>query len=124
MPIILGTARPDCDYKNPKRTLIIAGQEGCPRQAQFKIWIQAPDGAYKEKAVHACRSHAPEIFRGFMKMAAEMRRMEKGVRAMVADLDVLSGKKEGKRVLVQKQEKGANVKKLNAFLQKQRQKKN
>lgn len=102
MPIVLGTAMPDCDYKDPKATLIIRGQEGCPRQAKFKIWIEnVDDGAFKDKPIHACPGHASQLFHMFKAMAKEMRRMKEKVVVKVVDITAEPLGKQNTRVLLQ-----------------------
>lgn len=103
MPVLLGQAKPDCSYKDPKSLLIIRGQEGCPRQAQFKIWIQnVDDGAYKDKPIFACRSHAGVLFKMMQDLAKEMRRLKDNVRVFVVDLDLQPGDKKAVTLLVAK----------------------
>lgn len=120
MPIVLGTAKPDCDYKDPK-SIVITSKEGCPRQAQFKLWIEnVQDGAYKDKPIHACRSHAGILFKMLRDMAKEMRRLKDRVIVKVLDLDHADPSKKTVRVLVQREDKGRDVRKLNNFLAKRR----
>jgi hypothetical protein len=101
MPVILGAAREDCSYKDPHSLLIIAGKEGCPRQAQFKIWIQSTvDNAFKDKPIFACRSHAGVLFQKMKEMAQEMRRMGEKVVVMVEDITLSPDAKRRTKLLV------------------------
>lgn len=121
MPIVLNAAKPDCDYKDPKSLLIIRGQEGCPRQAQFKIWIEnTVDGAFKEKPIHACRSHAGVLFKMMRDLAKEMRRLGEKVIVKVVDITIDQTKSKPVRVLVKREDKGMDVRRLNRFLAKRR----
>lgn len=122
MPILLGAARPDCDYKDPKATLIIRGHIGCPKQSQFKIWIQnTVDGAFKDKPIHACKEHAPFLFKQFLNMAKEMRRLGERVKVFIVDITLAeTPKAKPVRVLVKREDKGLNTRRLNRFLARRR----
>lgn len=111
MPVLLGTAKPDCDYKDPKSIIIVEGREGCQRQAQFKIWIEDTfSGAFKDKSLHACASHAKVLFDGVKAMATEMRRMgEKNLVVKVVDITMSDWELAGARQRLKKEKDRLNL---------------
>lgn len=82
--IILGSAKPDCDWVDKGSKL------GCREQSVFQMFVKGPDGEFESHKFHFCRSHASFAWTSMIiPLARNFAEGLPGTKAVVYDLDRL-----------------------------------